>query len=1156
MADLVGQQLGNYHIESLLGHGGFAEVYLGKHIYLNSFAALKVLHTVLADADQTIFVKEAQTLVSLQHPHIVRLLDFSLADSRPFLVMEYAPGGTLRQHHPFGSRVSLETVVRYVQQIASALSYAYQDHRLIHRDIKPENMLVSTRDTVLLSDFGLALIAPQSQVYSTQQMQQAVGTWLYLAPEQLQGRPVAASDQYSLAVVVYEWLCGKAPFSGTGLEIAAQHLSQPPPPLYEQVTDIPFAVEDVILRALEKQPQQRFADIETFASALEQASLTTFHYQALSDAQPPSIASVFPTHAASLWKMPTIFTSLVGREQDVSAVRALFVEERVRLVTLLGTGGIGKTRLSIQVAANMREHFVDGGCFVALAAVNDPTRVMPTIAQELGVQDASTSPILEQVQDFLRAKHFLLILDNFEQVVSAAAIIEQLLLSCPLLSILVTSREMLHVQGEHEFPMTPLFVPDLTQQIESEDLVHVASVALFLQRVHSVAPNFKLTSANKRVIAEICIRLDGLPLAIELAAARIKLLSPQALLARLSRRFDVLTGGVQTLPSRQQTLRNTLKWSYDLLSLAEQRLFRRLAVFVGGWTVEAVEAVCYYDEEQDRVSALDEISSLVDKSLLLLTEQEDEDPRLQMLMTVREYGWECLQECNETEQVRQAHALYYLAMAEEAETYQLGGAEQTTWLTRLEQEHDNLRAALLWLSERQEHELLLRLCGSLCWFWSVRGHIKEGYLLSEKALVAGANVPAPIRAKALLSAGALAYHLSMHIQTEDLCQQSLALYRQLDDKLGCAMALYWLGLVECWVKKDYVQANKYAEEALALRATCDNISGMADALMMLAYIALNQGDYTEARRFAEQGLARFRQVDDAWGIAYTTRYLGRVLLEQGDIMQASTMTEESLALSTELGYASGIAYTLCLKGYIALQRGDVSRARALIVESLAKHRERGQQAGSAESLSLLAKVSLTEEKYAEAQKLYEECFALLEKLDEYDVLANCLVGFGLAVLKQGNIAWAVLLWGTMMRFRETRGIPMSPLEQKDYERAETLAQMHLDKHMFTALWTQGYSMTPAQALATPNPIIVPTPSASKTQKTQTVKVRQSASDGLTTREGDVLRLLAQGCTDAQIAEQLEISPRTVKKYMTTINNKIGVSSRSAAILYASEHELL
>ncbi|GAC1650293.1 MAG: hypothetical protein NVS4B12_19990 [Ktedonobacteraceae bacterium] len=1162
MADLIGQQLGNYRIESLLGKGGFAEVYLGKHIYLNSFAALKVLHAVLADGDQTVFVNEARTLVSLHHPHIVRLLDYSIHDGRPFLVMEYAPGGTLRQRHPFGSRIILTTTVQYVLQIASALGHAHQEHTLIHRDIKPENMLVGQRGTLLLSDFGLALTIVQSQTYSTQQTQQPAGTCLYLAPEQFQGKPAAASDQYALAVVAYEWLSGKPPFSGTPLEIAMQHLSQTPPLLHEHLPDLPLAVEDVLLQALEKQPAQRFKDIEAFAQALEHASLktsTTFHHYT-HDVVPPEVnqpetASLSPS-PAPFWKMPTLFTSLVGREQDVEAVRTVFLTENVRMVTLLGTGGIGKTRLSIQIAAKMREHFIDGGCFVPLAAVSDPERVIPAIAQELGIQDASTLPIFDQVRDFLHEKHFLLILDNFEQIVKEAPTIEQLLIACPRLVVLATSREVLHIQGEHEFPVAPLFVPDLSQHIASEDLVQIAAVALFLQRIRSVAPNFKLTSTNKHAIAEICVRLDGLPLAIELAAARIKLLSPQALLARLSQRFDVLTGGIQTMPLRQQTLRNTLKWSYDLLRPAEQRLFRRLAVFVGGWTIEAVEATCYYDVHHGHVLALDEIASLLDKSLLLLYEQEDGDSRLQMLMTVREYGLECLQECNETEQVCQAHALYYLAMAEEAEIYQLGGAEQTTWLTRLEQEHDNIRAALSWLSERQEHELLLRFISALCWFWSVRGHIKEGYILAEKALIARENVTASVRAKALLSTGALAYHLSLYAQTERFCQESLALYRQLEQPLGCASALYWLGLVACWVKQDYVQALTYAQEALALRTGCNDTSGMADALLMLAYIALNQGNYTEARAYFEQGLARFKEADDAWGIAYTTRYLARVLLEQGEMVQASVLTEESLVISIDLDYTSGIAYALCFKGHIALRQGNIQQARTVITESLAKHRERGQQAGIAESLSLLAKVALAEEKYEEAQRLYTECLALLEKLDEHGIQANCLMGLGLAVLQQGNVSWAVLLWGAMVKFRETHGIPMSPLEQEDYKHAETLAHMQLDERMFVALWSQGHTLTPEQALAMPNPIATPEPLAPKTQKTQTQVEKDNYPDDLTAREVEVLCLLAQGYTDGQIAKELVISPRTVNKHTTTIYSKIGVSSRSAATRYAMEHKLL
>ena len=1223
MHDLVGQQLGNYRVVRLVGRGGFADVYLGEHIHLNSLAALKVLHAVLTAEQQESFVQEAQRLVQLRHPHIVRLLDFAVQAGTPFLVMDYAPGGTLRELHPIGSRLPLDLVVSYVQQVASALHYAHSQ-RLIHRDIKPENMLLGSQNNLLLSDFGLAVSATLSSSYSTLLMdQQVAGTSLYLAPEQLQGHPLPASDQYSLAVVVYEWLCGKSPFHGSLLEIAIQHLSLPPPPLRDWVPDLSSSIEEVVLQALAKEPWQRFADVQEFARALERAYLedlqqfSALHYptspdttqlRSLEKEEVPSAQQQQPVRQITpgnirmpepIWKVPTIFTPLIGRDQEAAAVGTLLKSPEIRLVTLLGTGGIGKTRLSLQIAVQTRKYFIDGVCFVPLASISDAGLILPAIAQELGIQDASALPVFEQVKAFLQKKHILLVLDNFEQVAIAAPMVEELLAACPQLTILVTSRVVLHVQAEHEFPVSPLALPDLTLPIERDALAQVTSVALFLQRARSILPTFQLTSTNARAIAEICVRLDGLPLAIELAAARIKILPPQALLLRLEHLFDVLTGGTRTQPPRQQTLRNTLKWSYDLLSASEQRLFRRLAVFVAGWTLEAVEAVCYYDVEKEQVSALDEVASLLDKSLLLLLESEGREAWLQMLMTVREYGLERLRASGEAEQTRQAHALYYLALAEEAERQQFGG-EQALWLERLEQEDKNPRAALQWLSEQHQTELSLRLSGSLYWFWTVRGHINEGHLWLEKALAEseGTTAPvysrddprgrpnppregtsnegtsnegappihpalpsegisAPVLAKALKNAGGFAYYLGKYNLAEEHCQKSLALYRQLGDTQGSAFALYWLGLLACWTSHNYPLAHALAEEALALQTALNNKSGMADALLMSAYIALNQGNYPEARHFIEQGLACFKEAHDSWGMASALQYLGRVMLEQGDFALAHTKLEESGAISIELGYKNGIAFALGLKGHVALRLGDTATARSLIEESLALHREVGQQSGMAESLFLLAKVSQAEGNYAAARTLYEKCLALLEKLNEQDLQIRCLSGLGVVAMEEGRPASAVLLWSVAAQMREAQGILMPPLDRTDYEPAETSARTLLGAKTFASLWAQGYTMTPEQVLALQEQDITPTPPSSLSPPAG-VKPPPPTNypNGLTAREVEVLRLLAQGWTDHQIAERLVISPRTVNKHLTTIYSKIRVPSRSAATRYAIERKLV
>src|SRR6266852_4875421 len=441
-------------------------------------------------------------------------------------------------------------------------------------------------------------------------------------------------------------------------------------------------------------------------------------------------------------RLPAPLTPLVGREQEIAAVCALLWRPEVRLVTLTGTGGVGKTRLALGVAAAVNADFADGICFVALAPLIDPGLVLSTIAQALGVQEQGSRPLLEGLQDHLREKQLLLLLDNFEQVVSAAPVVAELLVAAPRLRVLMTSRTSLHLSGEHEFAVPPLSLPDLRDLPPLDRLTQYGAIRLFIERAQAVKSDFALTKENAAAIAAICHQVDGLPLAIELAAGRSKLFSPQALLPRLRNRLKLLVGGAQDLPLRQQTLRGTIAWSYDLLDQAEKILFRRLAVFVGGCTLEAAEAVCHPDRDLEG-DVLDAVERLVDKSLLRQEAQADGEPRLLMLETIREYALERLAASGETEATRRRHADYYLALAEQAEPL-LAGEQQVPWLNRLEQEHENLRAALTWVFQEAGgadlhlkaalREQTLRLVGALWSFWYIHCHYREGKQWLQAAL--------------------------------------------------------------------------------------------------------------------------------------------------------------------------------------------------------------------------------------------------------------------------------------------------------------------------------------------------------------------------------------------------------------------------------------
>ncbi len=434
----------------------------------------------------------------------------------------------------------------------------------------------------------------------------------------------------------------------------------------------------------------------------------------------------FPPH------LPIQPTPFIGREKEVDAVHHLFLREDVRLVTLTGPGGVGKTRMALHVAEQLRAHFADGVWFVSLAPISDPDLVIPTIAQTLGLREAGERSLLEQLQVFLRERQVLLLLDNFEQVVRAAMHVANLLTICSYLKVLVTSREVLHVRAEREFPVPTLSLPDPKRLPDLVALSQYEAVALFIQRAQAARPEFQVTNANAPVVAEICVRLDGLPLAIELAATRIKLLPLQALLTRLGQRLQLLTSSARDVPAHQQTLRNTIQWSYDLLDAQEQQLFCRLSVFVSGCTLEAVEAISAALGNAT-LPVLDGVVSLIDKNLLQQTAQEGEEIRLLMLETIREYGWEALAERQEREAIQAAHAAYYLALAEEAERA-LGGPQQLLWLERLEREYDNLHAALHWLRLQgsrvegggEAAEQALRLEIALSWFWIMRGYQNDG----------------------------------------------------------------------------------------------------------------------------------------------------------------------------------------------------------------------------------------------------------------------------------------------------------------------------------------------------------------------------------------------------------------------------------------------
>jgi predicted ATPase/DNA-binding CsgD family transcriptional regulator/tRNA A-37 threonylcarbamoyl transferase component Bud32/Tfp pilus assembly protein PilF len=1149
MADRVGQQFGNYRLVALLGQGGYAEVYLGQHLRLKQHAAIKVLHAHLTGTEAEHFQQEAQTISTLVHASIIRVFDYDVQEGMPFLVMDYAPNGSLRTRYPKGSLVSLPQIISFVKQVTEALQYAH-DQKFIHRDVKPENMLLGRREEVLLSDFGIAAVAHSSGSLSTQE---AVGTLSYMAPEQIEGRPRVASDQYALGCVVYEWLCGSRPFEGSPTEVLVQQLSIPPAPLREKVATIAPGVEQVVLRALAKDPKERFASVQDFATALEEANRETSYGQTQR-----ALSSAYVIGYRSPQRiLPAQLTPLIGREQEVAAGCALLRHPEVRLVTLTGSGGIGKTRLALQLSTELIDDFTDGVCFVSLAAISDPDLVVPTIAQTLDVKESGARPMQELLQAFLKEKQMLLVLDNFEQVVTAAPRLSDLLAACPHLELLVTSRQVLRLSAEHEFAVPPLSLPDLKHLPDPLMLSQYEAVALFIARAQAARPAFQLTNATASAVAQICARLDGLPLAIELAAARIKLLPPQALLTRLSSRLTVLTGGSQDVPIRQQTLRGTIAWSYHLLDAAEQWLFRGLAVFSGGFTLEAAEAVCITETNNPAGqvgSVLDGVASLIDKSLLQQTEQEGEEARLVMLETIREYAWEALVTNGEAEETQRAHAAYYLALAEETEP-RLVGAEKGRWLAQLQLEHENLRAAIAWLVEHQEQEAALRLCGALWRFWWMRGSLSEGRAEITRALAGSREMVAMrVRAKALLSAGALAVVQGDFEQVSALCEESLSLFRTLGDRQGSAASLTRLGQV-AMLLGGYSEARSLLEEAVTLYREADDKNDITLTQVVLSSVFLFLGEYERARALAEEAAELVRAGGDSWDIANFNWNLAMVMFFLADLTRAQVLLDEGLAYARREGYKEALANSLYVSGLVAMQQGDNATARARLQESLALSRDLGDGQLVANSLSGLAWDSLTQGDYTAARALFEESLALYLAMGNQWFIAFCLVGFAALAAAQEAWVWTARLLGAAEALCEAIHGALLPSISALQESTSAAARAQLGEEVFTAAWAEGRTMTPEQALDAQGAVTMSTTAPAEPSSIPHTAQAPTYPAGLTAREVEVLRLVAQGLSDAQVAAQLVISPRTVNSHLTSIYNKLGVDSRTAASRFAVEHQL-
>jgi predicted ATPase/DNA-binding CsgD family transcriptional regulator len=798
---------------------------------------------------------------------------------------------------------------------------------------------------------------------------------------------------------------------------------------------------------------------------------------------------------------PARLSSFVGRERDVEAISTL-LRQGVRLLTLTGPGGIGKTRLAVEIATALRPEYANGFCFVPLAPISDPDLVVPTIARALGLRDRGARTPWEELLVHMQARQLLLILDNFEQVADAAPMVANLLASCPKLTVMVTSRAVLRLTIERDYPVPPLKTPEMTEGETLDQIESSEAVSLFIARARAVRPDFTLTEEDARAVASICRRLDGLPLAVELAAVRIRNLSPTALLERLERRLPLLSVGLRDQPERLRTMRGAIAWSYDLLDEEGQQLFRYASIFVGGFSLDAVEAVVsalrsmpraepkeqlvadlgHESQLEPQGAALDSVlnglDSLVAKSLLKVDSPADGGARFGMLETIREFGLEQLAANGEAEALHRTHAAWCLELAERTEP-ELHGPTQHRWWRLLETEHDNLRSALAWLELIEDVETSLRLASALASFWWFGGHLREGSRWLERALAHGNTAPILVRAQALEGAGFLVQSKGDDERAVALLERSLALYREIDDSKGIASTLYSLGVA-----------------------------------------AEDRGAYDQAANFLTESATRSEELGDHRTKTFAVLHLGIVAYGRGDLKTAVVESEAGIMLARAIDSTlGGILGTFCL-ALVATDRGEFAHAAARFREIV---------------------------DWLDAADVFGDTWPRRSG----DSVSRILAAVATLAVGCGLVEQAARLFGAAAADFEAIGQAPALPERVPFERATSVARGKLGDSAFEAAWVTGQVMSPVEARADLEDVLTTASEFFPGQDASPI-----AAAGLTPREQEVLGLLIDGRSDKEIGATLSISPHTVTGHVAHILAKLDVSNRTAAVNYAVRHDLI
>lgn len=1001
-AQMIGQTLNQrYRLDRELGRGGMGAVFQGYDTLLKRVVAVKLLIAAQLDTQaKTDLLAEARAVAQLNHPNIVSVFDAGESEDVPFVVMEYMSGTSLHENPP----ENVEAAVRSAMQICAALQEAHQ-HGIIHRDLKPENVIAAGNGLVKLSDFGLARSLDEN--LSTESG--LSGTLAYLSPEQALGKPLdGRADLYALGVMLYEFVTGQLPFNADDpVALIAQHLNQQPAPPAELAGGLAPELQDIILKLLAKDPQERYESAAQVQEAL-QAYLAEQQIAA---------------HPRVLHNIPLDLTSFIGRESEVEQVRELIRTNR--LLTLTGVGGTGKTRLALQAARGLLDDFRDGVWVVELSTIFEPEQVLRAIAGTLDMRMPDNRSLMEALQEYLRPRQLLLVLDNCEHLIKACSeAAGQLLANSPELKIMATSRESLGLAGERNFHVPSMHLPGEGGDLSDSEVWQIESMQLFRDRALSVKPDFRPDDSQTRAAARICARLDGIPLAIELAAARVRVMPVEEIAARLSDRFRLLTGGSRTAIPRQQTLEALIDWSHDLLTEPEKVLLRRLSIFAGGWTLSMAEAVCA-DEQLPQVEILDILTRLVDKSLVNSDTRRDE-ARFNMLETIRQYARNKLIQSGESGQLRDRHLKTFSDFSNTVAP-QLWQTDQVQWMDRLEEEHDNIRAALEWsLCEGcgKEHVVLgVHLADNIFLFWLVRGYWSECLdwmrkLQAHPELKDAQDIDI---IRLTYSIGFITKEMGDLHSARNCFEQALKMARAARDQRTQGYALLGLGEV-AMMERFMDQAGEYIDQSLSIFRALEEPLGMALTLARKGNLAADGQGYEQARQYYKENLAICREVGHILGIAGTLMSLGRIEMYHGDPEIGRGYLQESLSIFRESRDKSGIAGALSAIGYADLYEDNLESSRERYEEVLRINRELRSSPGIGSALIALGEIYRSQSNYDAAREYYEEALELNADLGQVGIVMVVAHNLGYVAKQQGDLPQALVYFRRSLRLARERNV--------------------------------------------------------------------------------------------------------------------------------------